>query len=52
MSDGIINLSTDMAIAMGKSFFKTMGQKLENTLGVSLLDEEQVRAYAAKTLNP
>ena len=39
-----------MAVAMGKSFFKTMGQKVENTLGVSLLNEEQVRSYALKTV--
>ncbi|KAJ3270934.1 DNA-dependent ATPase of the nucleotide excision repair factor 4 complex [Terramyces sp. JEL0728] len=37
------NLSTDMAVSMGKKFFKDMAQPVSgNPLGISLLNEEQV----------
>jgi DNA excision repair protein ERCC-2 len=48
MKEEISNLSTDMAISLGKKFFRTMAQPLDNQpLGVSLWNEQQVQKYAA-----
>jgi DNA excision repair protein ERCC-2 len=48
MKEDISNLSTDMAISLGKKFFRTMAQPLDNQpLGVSLWNEQQVQKYAA-----
>jgi DNA excision repair protein ERCC-2 len=45
MEEACTNLSTDMALSMGKQFFKTMAQKLVvNPLGVSLWNEKYVAA--------
>jgi DNA excision repair protein ERCC-2 len=45
MDESCTNLSTDMALSMGKQFFKTMAQKVgANPLGVSLWNEKYVAA--------
>lgn len=51
MSEAATNLSTDMAVAMAKTFFKKIAQPfdpIQNQLGVSLWDQKMVMAEEAK----
>jgi DNA excision repair protein ERCC-2 len=48
MKEDTTNLSTDMAVTLGKKFFRTMAQPLDNQpMGVSLWNEQQVQKNAA-----
>lgn len=44
MAESNTNLSTDMAVSMGKRFFKMMAQPQEDIIGLSLWDEKQVQS--------
>jgi DNA excision repair protein ERCC-2 len=49
MSEGLTNLSTDMAIAVAKKFMRAMGQPFEQSqLGVSLWDSAMVNEVSRK----
>lgn len=44
MPDGLVNLSTDVALGMCKQFLKAMAQPFEKSqLGISLWDQQTVR---------
>jgi DNA excision repair protein ERCC-2 len=49
MSEGLVNLSTDMAVAISKKFLRAMGQPFEHSqLGVSLWDSDMVNEVSKK----
>lgn len=49
MSEGLTNLSTDMAISVAKKFMRAMGQPFEHSqLGVSLWDSDMVNEVSRK----
>ncbi|KAI8910953.1 hypothetical protein EDD86DRAFT_189743, partial [Gorgonomyces haynaldii] len=51
MSEGGVNLSTDMAVTMAKAFLRTMAQPLENDPnGVSLWDEKEIAKRQAQEM--
>jgi DNA excision repair protein ERCC-2 len=52
MPDGLVNLSTDVAIQMSRHFLKAMAQPFERSqLGISLWDEEQLRDKQEREMN-
>jgi DNA excision repair protein ERCC-2 len=49
LSEACQNLSTDMAVSIGKKFLKAMAQPFEHSqLGVSLWDERMVEEVSKK----
>jgi DNA excision repair protein ERCC-2 len=49
MPDGLVNLSTDVAVQMSKHFLRAMAQPFERSqLGISLLNQEQIQAKNAR----
>ena len=51
MPDGLVNLSTDVAVQMSKHFLRAMAQPFERSqLGISLWNEEQIQAKNASAV--
>jgi DNA excision repair protein ERCC-2 len=49
MNEGLLNLSTDMAISVSKQFLKTMAQPIEaDTSGISLWSELDLHRHQTK----